>query len=173
MVLLLVVKNGVIGKKKVKWSENIMQKNKKRNIIGIVLLVIAVVLIVMGIVMQNNGNNKTNDNDKDFIDGVAYSGEITGQHCLGTLCIDTLFVNYYDDNTGDLGFMLVNTDEVNVQPSGHFVITPDNSTPLNVYFDEIQVGEMQYVKVSFSDKNVTKMKDYVLSDLVIEENDGV
>ena len=32
---------------------------------------------------------------------------------------------------------------------------------------------MQYVKVSFSDKNVTKMKDYVLSDLVIEENDGV
>ena len=150
-----------------------MQKNKKRNIIGIVLLVIAVVLIVMGIVMQIKGNNKTNDNDKDFIDGVAYSGEITGQHCLGTLCIYTLFVNYYDDNTGDLGFMLVNTDEVNVQPSGHFVITPDNSTPLNVYFDEIQVGEMQYVKVSFSDKKVTKMKDYALSDLVIEDNDGV
>ena len=32
---------------------------------------------------------------------------------------------------------------------------------------------MQYVKVNFSDKKVTKMKDYVLSDLVIEENDGV
>ena len=62
-----------------------MQKNKKRNIIGIVLLVIAVVLIVMGIVMQIKGNNKTNDNDKDFIDGVAYSGEITGQHCLDDL----------------------------------------------------------------------------------------
>ena len=56
-----------------------MQKNKKRNIIGIVLLVIAVLLIVMGIVMQIKGNNKTNDNDKDFIDGVAYSGEITGR----------------------------------------------------------------------------------------------
>lgn len=152
-----------------------MQKNKKRNIIGIVLLVIAVVLIVIGIVMQIKGNNKANDKNKnkDFIDGVAYSGEITGQHCLGTLCIDKLFVNYYDDNTGDLGFMLVNTDEVNAQPSGHFVITPDNSTPLNVYFDEIQVGEMQYVKVSFSDKEVTKMKDYALSDLVIEENGGV
>ncbi len=149
-------------------------KTKKRNIIGIVLLVIAVVLIGIGIFLQFKGSKMTsNKNNSPYIEGVSYSGEITGQHCLGTLCIDKLFVNYYDDNTGDLGFMLVNTDEVNAQSSGHFVITPDNSTPLNVYFDEIQVGEMQYVKVSFSDKNVIKMKDYTLSDLVIEENGGV
>jgi hypothetical protein len=32
---------------------------------------------------------------------------------------------------------------------------------------------MQYVKVDFSDKNVTKMKDYVLSDLIVDGNEEV
>lgn len=32
---------------------------------------------------------------------------------------------------------------------------------------------MQYVKVDFSDKNVTKMKDYVLSDLIADGNEEV
>lgn len=32
---------------------------------------------------------------------------------------------------------------------------------------------MQYVKVDFSDKNVTKMKDYVLSDLITDSNEEV
>ena len=67
--------------------------------------------------------------------------------------------------------MLINTDETNVQIGGNFVITPDNSSPLIVYFNELQPGDMQYVKVDFSDKKVTEMKDYVLSDLVADGNE--
>ena len=144
---------------------------KKKYIIGIVI--VAVIFITVGLFMQTKDNKKDNNNTPAAPNKQVFEGEVDGRHCLGSLCIDTVFIEYYDDNSGNLGFMLINTDETNVQIGGNFVITPDNSSPLTAYFNEMQPGDMQYVKVDFFDKNITEMKDYVLSDLIADGNEEV
>lgn len=142
----------------------------KKYIIGIII--VAVILIGAGVFTQVfNNKGKKNNNEPSIIDKRLFYNEIAGRHCVDNLCIDKVSIEYLDDKTGSLGFMLINTDETNVQIGGNFVITPDNSSPLIVYFNELQPGDMQYVKVDFSDKKVTEMKDYVLSDLVADGNE--
>lgn len=145
---------------------------KKKYIICIIT--VAILLIGTSIffqIMSGNSNEK-DDTSSDFPKPV-FTNEVTGRHCIEKLCIDTLSIEYLDDNSGFLWFMLVNTDEVNVQMGGNFVLTPDTSTPLSVYFDEIQPHDSNYVKVDFSDKKVTEMKDYILSDLIANGNEEV
>lgn len=145
---------------------------KKKYIIGIII--VAVILIGTGVLTQVfSTKGKKNNNEPSIIDKRSFYDEITGRHCVGSLCIDTVSIEYLDDNTGSLGFVLINTDEVNAQIGGNFIFTPDSSSPLIVYFNELQPGDMQYVKVDFSDKNVTKMKDYTLSDLIVDGNEEV
>ncbi len=145
---------------------------KKKYIIGIII--VAVIFIGIGVLTQVfSTKSKKNNNEPSIIDKRSFYDEITGRHCVDSLCIDTVSIEYLDDNTGSLGFMLINTDVANVQVSGSLLFTPDSSSPLTVYFNELQPGSMQYVKVDFSDKNVTKMKDYVLSDLIADGNEEV
>lgn len=145
---------------------------KKKYIIGIII--VAVIFIGIGVLTQVfSTKSKKNNNEPSIIDKRSFYDEITGRHCVDSLCIDTVSIEYLDDNTGSLGFMLINTDVANVQVSGSLLFTPDSSSPLTVYFNELQPGSMQYVKVDFSDKNVTKMKDYVLSDLITDGNEEV
>lgn len=145
---------------------------KKKYIIGIII--VAVIFIGIGVLTQAfSTKSKKNNNEPSIIDKRSFYDEITGRHCVDSLCIDTVSIEYLDDNTGSLGFMLINTDVANVQVSGSFLFTPDSSSPLTVYFNELQPGSMQYVKVDFSDKKVTKMKDYVLSDLITDGNEEV
>lgn len=145
---------------------------KKKYIIGIII--VAVIFIGIGVLTQVfSTKSKKNNNEPSIIDKRSFYDEITGRHCVDNLCIDKVSIEYLDDKTGNLGFVLINTDEVNVQIGGNFIITPDSSSPLIVYFNELQPGSMQYVKVDFSDKKVTKMKDYTLSDLIADGNEEV
>lgn len=142
---------------------------KKKYIILIVIF--AVVLIGVGLFVQIKNNKKSGKTS--VLDKEVFEKKITKKHCIENLCMDTVTIKYYDDDTGSLEFIITNTDENNNQVSGNFVLTPDSSTPLTIYFSEILAEDSLYVKVGFSDENVTKMKDYTLSNLVAEENDEV
>ena len=59
----------------------------------------------------------------------------------------------------------INTDKNKKQESGSFTFTPNSSTELTAYYDEISAGESVDVKITFADKKVINMTDYKLTNL--------
>lgn len=136
---------------------------KKKYIIGIIIL--ALILAGTGIFIQLNSSSMSKNNGKVVVTK-DFENTITGKHCVKKLCIESVDIQYLSkEKLGTLGFMLVNTDKKNPQPSGSFSFIPNSSTELTAYFDEIPAGEMVYVKINYADTNVIKMTDYKLKDL--------
>ncbi len=137
---------------------------KKKYIIGI--FVIAVLLIGTGLFFLLNNpstSSKLKDNTKTNKD---YFNDITGKHCIKNLCIESVEVSYIiKQKQGNLKFKLTNTDKSKTQESGSFTFTPNSSTELAAYYDEIPAGESVNVKITFTDKKVINMTDYKLTNL--------
>ena len=73
----------------------------------------------------------------------------------------------------DERFKLTNTDKNKKQESGSFTFTPNSSTELTAYYDEISAGESVDVKITFADKKVINMTDYKLTNLETGTNDKI
>lgn len=136
----------------------------------ICIVFISILLICIGVVISvvSSKDNK----DSNFND-LLFTGKIEGEHCVANLCIDTIYINYFSDGSGSLEFQLTNTDKVNAQIGGNFLIISDSLSSLKVYFDELPANGSNDITVNFSDEKIAKMKDYALSNLVIEGNTGI
>jgi uncharacterized protein YpmS len=138
---------------------------KKKQKYLIVLIIIAILLLGTGLflLVSNPSTKKLKDNTKSNKD---YFDNITGKHCIKNLCIESVEVSYIiEQKQGNLKFKLTNTDKSKKQESGSFTFTPNSSTELIAYYDEIPAGESVDVKITFADKKVINMTDYKLSNL--------
>ncbi len=146
---------------------------KKKQKYLIVLIIIAILLLGTGLflLVSNPSTKKLKDNTKSNKD---YFDNITGKHCIKNLCIESVEVSYIiEQKQGNLKFKLTNTDKGKKQESGSFTFTPNSSTELIAYYDEIPAGESVDVKITFADKKVINMTDYKLTNLETGTNNKI
>ena len=157
----------------------------KKLIVILILVLLAVFAFVIGIVIlyktDNKGNDKDNDNKKEYYSNTRYNytGKIkepegtvvvknnamSKEHCLNDICVsDATF--YSNDEMGRVDCTVTNKKLKKV--TGYLKLNFGNNSLIIMYKD-LEPGKSTKTSAQFFDMDFGKVEDYTLQELTDED----